>query len=132
MLVREYSDADFTEIKRLHAESGLKYDLPDVSGEGFFSKRVVCDERGFAMGVFLRRSAEAFLICDSTWRNPSWRDLALRNLHVECHKDCQREGIVEVNAFVPPEVEKKFSNRLLRLGWKKYVEQEWRCYSFEV
>lgn len=132
VLVRHYSENDLAQVKALHASSGVKYDLPDLAGQELFSKRVVLDESGIVMAGFLKLTAEAYLICRADWRNPSWRDLALRTLHETCRKDAADQGVTEVNAFLMPEIEKKFANRLLRMGWKRYVGPEWRCYSFNV
>lgn len=132
MQVREYTDGDLEQLRRLHSESGFGYTLPALSGEEFFSRRVVSHKEGIAMAAFLRHTAEAFLICDPTWRTAAWRELALRNLQTACRHDAGAKGISEVNAFLPPKIEKQFGRRLLRLGWKHYVDEEWRCYSVEV
>lgn len=132
MQVREYSEADLSELKKLHTKSGFRYDLPDLRGQEFFSKRIVGDEHGIAMAGFLRLTAEALLICDPTWRNAPWRELALRQLHHVCRKDAFDKGVWDVNAFLPPEIEQKFSQRLLKMGWKRYLGDEWKCYSYEV
>ena len=132
MQVREYTDADFEQIRKLHSRSGFRYSLPDLSDPSFFSHRVVWDKSGIAMAGFLRLSAEAFLICDPSWRNAAWRDLALRQLHRTCRGDASDKGVADVNCFIPPQIEKQFGRRLRRLGWNHYKGQEWRCYSYEV
>src|SRR5690348_11029065 len=103
MQVRAYTEADLERVKDLHSRSGFRYALPDFSGEEFFSTRIVADKDGIGMAGFLRRTAEAFLICDPNWRTAAWRELALRNLQTACRKDAADEGIAEVNAFIPPE-----------------------------
>lgn len=132
MNVREYSDDDFERVKALHHLSGFGYALPAFSSKEFFSRRVVSDESGVAMAAFLRRSAEAFLICNPNWRNPAWRMEALRQLHGVSREDAAENNIAEVNAFLPPDVAKRFGRRLSRLGWQLYDNAEWKCYSFEV
>lgn len=130
MHVREYMESDLAEIERLHKESKLAYDLPEM--RDFFSKRVIEDESGIGMVSLMRRTAEGFMLCNPNWRTPAWRMEALRRLHEEARRDAIREGVKEVNSFLPPEIEKRFGKRLLRLGWKHYLGEEWRAYSIEV
>jgi hypothetical protein len=132
MLVRTYTDSDLAEIKRLHEASGFTYTLPDPADKSFFSCRVVSDGSQIRMAAFLRATAEPFLICDTEWSTAAWRDLALRKLQAVCREDCVNKGIGEVNAFLPPEIAARFGKRLLRMGWKRYENQEWPCYGFEV
>jgi len=132
VILREYTDDDLAKIKELHRLSGFRYDLPDLSGKEFFSRRVVADTSGIGMAAFLRRTAEVFIICDPAWRNAAWRFEALRQLHTLCREDARNEGIAEANAFLPPQIAKKFARRLREFGWKSYTDEEWKCMSFEV
>ena len=132
MQVREYTEADLSELRKLHSKSGFRYPLPDLSGAEFISRRVVGGESNIGMAAFLRLTAEAFLICDPNWRTAAWRELALRKLQTVCRQDAAERGVAEVTAFIPPEIEKKFRARLLRLGWKRYLGDEWKAFSFEV
>ena len=132
MNVRAYNDGDFERVRAIHRGSGFLFDLPDLSSPGVFSRHVVSDGTDIVMAAFLRRSAEAVLICQPKWRTPAWRFAALQQLHGACHEDARRAGVGEVNAFLVPEVEKLFGHRLLRMGWKRYGAEDWKCYSFEV
>ena len=132
MIVREYTDADFREVKRLHASSGFKYPLPSLSSEEFYSRRVIQDCTGFGMASFMRLTSEVYLICNPTWRNPAWRMEALRKLHHICNGDASDKGVKEVCAFLPPEIVKKFGGRLTRMGWTSYKGPEWKCFGHEV
>jgi hypothetical protein len=133
MIVRNYEESDLEQIKRLHRHSGHGYTLPSsLSGEEFVSRRIACDENQLGMAAFLRLTAESYLICDPDWRNPAWRMEALRQLTDVCRKDAMEHGVKEVNAFLVPKIEKQFGKRLLRMGWKRYGSDEWKCYSYEV
>ena len=132
MIVREYTDADFQQIKQLHTNSGYRYPLPALSGEEFYSRRVVQGSDGLGMAAFLRLTSEVYLISDPKWRNPAWRLEALRQLQAVSVGDARDKGVKEICGFLPPEIEKKFGHRLSRIGWTSYKGPEWHCYGLEV
>lgn len=132
MIVRAYTDADFQRIKDLHTRSGLGYTLPTLSSEVFYSRRVIQDSDSIGMATFMRLTSEVYLVCDPEWRNPAWRMEALRQLHFECNRDAKEQGVKEVCAFLPPEMQKKFGRRLTKMGWSSYKGPEWRCWGHEV
>lgn len=126
MIVHHYTTDDFEQIKELHARSGFDYPLPSLSGEEFFSRRVIRDDGLVAMGAFLKLTAEAYLICHPRWRNPAWRFEALRQLSHQCNNDAKDAGVKEVVAFLPPGKVRDFGRRLNRLGWEK-IRNDWQC-----
>jgi|SRR5208283_2742192 len=133
MEVREFTANDLRRIEELHRNSGYEYVLPPVlSDQSFFSRRIVGDAEDVAAAAFLRLTAEPYLIVNPNWRTPAWRMEALRKIHEACRQDAIRKGVGEVTAFLPPQVEKRFGKRLLRMGWKHYVGPEWRAFSYEV
>lgn len=132
MLVREFTDADYQQVHRLHAQGGFGYTLPPLSSEEFYSRRIVEGDGEVAMGAFMRLTSEVYLIPNPTWRNPAWRMEALRKLHVVCYGDAHDKGVKEVCAFLPPQLEKKFGRRLKRMGWSSYKGPEWRCFGYGV
>ena len=132
MQVREYTDADFEQIKRLHADSGYRYSLPALSGEEFYSRRVIQGREGIGMAAFMRLTSEVYLISDPQWRNPAWRLEALRQLQNVSVGDARAKGVKEIVGFLPPEIEKKFGHRLTRMGWTSYKGPEWKCFGLEV
>lgn len=128
MLVREYTDADFGRLQQLHSQSSFDYKLPTLSKDVFFSRRLVGDGKSIGMGAFLKHTAEAYLICDPDWRTPAWRMEALRQLCLVCNEDAKSQGVREVEAFLPPEVERKFGKRLSHMGWAR-ARSGWVNYS---
>jgi hypothetical protein len=131
MLVRQYTEADFAQIKELHSASGFDYKLPSFSSKEFFSRRVAGDGKTVGVAAFLRLTAEAYLICNPRWRNPAWRFEALRQLSYECNADARSAGVQEVNAFLPPKMVAGFGRRLDKLGWEK-TRNDWRCVFHKV
>lgn len=134
MIIREYTDEDFDEIRELHAQSGFNYSLPNLSREEFFSRRVIGggDSDSIGMAAFLRLSAEVYLICDPKWRTPAWRNEAIRQLHIASIGDAREAKVRQLVAFLPPQVTKSFGRRLKKHRWTSYQDMEWKCFSREV
>jgi hypothetical protein len=131
VIIREYTESDHDRIKELHQQSGFDYQLPALSGEEFFSRRVIEGDNAIGMAAFLRLTAEAYLVCDPSWRNPAWRVEALRQLSLQCNSDARDKGVIEVEAFLPPQVATKFGLRLKRMGWVR-ARDGWVSYSHKV
>ena len=131
MIVREYTEADFSRIKELHGQSGFDYKMPTLSSDAFFSRRVVEGDDTIGMAACLRLTAEAFLFCDPRWRTPSWRFDALKQLCRICNDDAKQIGVQDVVAFLPPDIDGKFGKRLTQLGWDR-ARDKWTSYSKAV
>lgn len=128
MLVREYTEADLGTIKELHGFA----DLPNLSSEEFFSRRVIGDSESIGMASFMRLTSEVFLVCNPTWRTPAWRLEAIRQLCFTGNADAKAQGVKEVVGFVSPKIAKSFGRRLKGLGWAFYKDDEYRAFSHRV
>lgn len=131
MLVREYTDADLDAFKRVHEKSGFDYNLPPLSSEEFYSRRVIGDDANIGMGLFLKLTSEAYLICNPKWRNPAWRWDAFKQIHRVSLQDAKSAGVKEIEAFLPPQVGDKFGKRLVSIGWQQ-AREDWKSFSYEV
>jgi hypothetical protein len=127
MIVEQYTDADFTRIKQLHSDSGFDYALPSLSSAEFMSRRVIRADNTIQVAGFLRLQAEAFLISNSGWRTPAWRNEAIKQVSAVCEQDAARVGVQELLAFIPPTIEGKFSKRLKQMGWDS-CRKDWTCW----
>ncbi len=125
MILREYDEMDLNRVTEMHKASGLKYNLPPMGT--FFSRRVIESDSEVQMVSLLKLTAEAYLICDPTWRNPAWRMEALRQLDAVANHDAKNCGVVEAVAFIPPQIEKTFRRRLERMGWNRN-KPSWHSY----
>jgi hypothetical protein len=141
MRIREYTAADFDELRRMHAAQGFGYPLPDLDSPMFVSKLVLEDDaddaRGthdsrhpkIAMAVLLRLTAEAYLLHDPAAGTPRsrWQDFLA--LHDATRTSAAARGLDDVQAFLPPRVARAFGRRLSRLGWTR---DPWDCFSQRV
>ncbi len=129
MTVRELANADLDKIQDLHLSSGFQYQLPSFEGTAFPVRQVLSDDSGFAMGIFARKTLEAYFIIDPKWRTPAWRWQGFKMLHEQTRLDAISKGYTDVQALIPPEIEKQFGKRLFQLGWKKNY---WPIFSREL
>lgn len=131
MLVREYTDADFAEVKRIYEASGFNYVLPNFTSEEFYSRRVIGEGNSLGVALFQRRTAECYLVANPKWRTPAWRLEALRQLHIAGLADAREAKVQELIGFVPPQIERRFGRRLKQnFGWNDWeLGKEWRGYT---
>jgi hypothetical protein len=152
MHIREYTSADFAELRRLHAAQGFAYPLPDLDSPMFISKMVLeedaelagncagaAEAKGnsgalganpkIAMAVLLRLTAEAYLLHDPAAGTPRSRWQNFLSLHEAARQSAAARGLDDVQAFLPPRVARAFGRRLTRLGW---MRDPWDCFSQRV
>ena len=134
MLVRPYTDADFTALCAMHAAQGFGYPLPDPSDPLFLVRMVVEDDegrlprshRGPRMAALLRLTAETYLLADPSDGSPRQRWQWLLALHEATRQTAAAQGLADVQAFLPPAVARSFGRRLEKLGWRR---GPWHCYT---
>lgn len=126
MQVRQFKDSDYQWVLELYRRQGFDYELPTM--DAFKLVQVVVDDEDQPVMVLAARpTVEMFLIVDSAWETPQWRLEAFKLVHEAMRAALEAEGITDVHAWLPPEIEKSFARRLMRrFGWK---QQLWNCYS---
>lgn len=128
-MIRAYQESDFEAIRRMHLDSGLNYDLPNLQDPRVILKQVVEDEEGIHVAAFLRQTHEAYLFCDKHWRNPQWRLETIKTLQESVRAEARHKGVKEVWLWCPSAIEKQFGSRLVEMGWEKLP---WPTYSQNV
>jgi hypothetical protein len=76
--------------------------------------------------VFLRLTAEAYLLLDPKAGTPRDRWQWLLALQAAAERDAWQRGLEDVHAWLPPSIAKKFGKRLERLGWLR--DDAWTPY----
>jgi hypothetical protein len=131
VIIRDLEVADEEPLRRIHAQSGLKYEFPKLESPLFIIKKVVVDDeqgRPVIAGC-VKLLGEAQILCDPEWLTPAFRLKALELLHEEMRRELADKGIDEVVAFLPEE-KKSFGRRLMRMfGWGKAIGE---CYARTV
>jgi hypothetical protein len=90
------------------AFSGMSLSIGDCS------ESAPCKIQG---AVFLRLTAEAYLLLDPKAGTPHDRWRALQALHAAAERDAWRRGLDDVHAWLPPPIAKTFGRRVAQLGW---------------
>lgn len=78
------------------------------------------------MASLLRLTAEVYLLHDPRAGTPRQRWQWLLALHRAAEQDAYDRGLADVHCWLPPQVQRPFGRRLLRLGWEK---QLWPSFS---
>jgi len=131
VLVREYTEADLEELRRIHSAQGFDYPFPDLSDPIFVSKLVVENDAGrVVMASLARLTCEMYLLVgrneDGTRRagnrlpaesGPRERFAQLLILRSAGERDLLARGLEDAHAWLPPPIALRFGRRLESLGW---------------
>ena len=126
MEIRPYLQADRPRIEQLHAQQGFAFEFPNLE-DPLFHVRLVCERDGkIVAAAFAQLTAEVFGFFDSEAGTPHERYQNLLGLHeVGCRAAWYPGGLSTIHAWLPPQIEKSFGRRLMRLGWRKSL---WPCF----
>lgn len=134
MELRKLTREDAAAVRRLHTAMNLGYELP-LAGEEFdlekkfFVRTGIFDEGRLVTAVLGRLTSEAYLLLDRTWSTPAERWEAVGRAAVCAAQQAVFEGIEDVHVWLPPAIEKRFSNRLARFA---FVKAPWHCYTAKL
>jgi hypothetical protein len=125
-VIRLYEDADFAAIKRLHEKAGLPPAcLPDCKNPNFIVKIVAENGHGIAQAAFVKLTGEGFILVDHESGTPQERLATLESLVTRGLNDAATWGLDDTSAWLPPEIEKSFGDKLKALGWIKSPWPSW-------
>lgn len=97
---------------------GLDYRLPALNSPLIVAHQVCEGPEGVIGSVFLRLTAETFLLLDPSLS--AYRKIkTVQALQPAILLDAWRLGLDDLNARVPETTERKFANQLSQLGWTK-------------
>lgn len=117
-MVRPYSATDLPVIEAIHRVGGLDYRLPDLNSPLIVAHQVYEGPDGVQGSVFLRLTAETFLLLDPTL-HPQHKFSAIQQLNDAIVLEAWRLGLDDLNARIPPEINQRFAKRLTQLGWER-------------
>ena len=118
MKIRAYQPSDFSALESMFRQQGFEYELPDFDSPLFMSKAVLEDDRP-VMAIASRLTAEEYFLMDRNWGTPEQKWQAFLHLHEAARKDLYSKGLEDCYCWLPPQVEKSFGRRLMRLDWAK-------------
>lgn len=129
MRVRDMRAEDIQAIREMYARCGFAYDFPDLEGPMIEGVSVVEDDGGkVVMAAAAERLVQLYLF-SGQFEHPAAKLSAIRALHTALRPKLAAKGYESAEAFLPPEVEKRFGQRLMSLfGWRR----NWNSFGVKV
>jgi len=136
-MMRKFEPADYAKALEIHQENQLPGNcLPDlyvtdVRGEKIlnplFSIRAVCEapDGRVAMMAFSKIQGELFLILDHRVGTPEERWQWLLEFKSWVAHEAWKQGLDQLTAFVPPDIEESFAKRLESMGFQRSPYIPW-------
>ena len=126
MIIRDCTDSDFNRLRAIHGAQGIEYAL-DLTSPLLDIKLVAEDDRGVVQQAILARvTSECYLLMDKDAGSPQDRWQMFQCLHASALRRGWERGYADTHIWVPPELDKPFGRRLMRLGWTRPL---WPCYT---
>ncbi len=128
MRVRAFEKRDVPKVEQIFRDMGFDYEFPDLSDPIFERVSVLVDDDDSPVQVLAaKKTVEMYLLMDKDWANPRWRLEGFKRIHEEMRMALLDVGYADANAWLPPEVEKSFGRKLVRLF--KWTRGRWQSYS---
>lgn len=129
-LIRNYTEADFSAIDRIHSASNIDYKLPDMNS--FPVNKVMEIEGKVRVAYGMAHCVEVYCWLDKTgWADAEQKWLAIKALDREATDEARSLGIDGIVCCVPPGYE-RFGRRISDahdgLGFKK-IRHDWTVYA---
>lgn len=120
MTVRPLKASDIPLIEESYRKLGFSYEMPDLNGSAIEYASVVVDSEDQPVMAFAAERILQSYLFPIREMYPAAKLSAVRMLHEAGAIDLRAKGYHELNAFLPPEVEKSFGKRLSRtFGWAR-------------
>ncbi len=109
----------YEQARELHQKMGMDYQLPNLESPLLLVKKAVRNSAGDLLGFcILRLTAECMLLVDPDLRPDSKMEV-MTALSPSVIGEAYAQGLDDVMATIPEDVEQKFAKRLAELGWAK-------------
>jgi hypothetical protein len=115
-MIRDYRPEDLDAIKLIHKAQGFDYALGNLSSPLFLVKKVRVEGGRVVAAMFLRLTAETFLV---TTGSPVVIGRSWEELQAEVTREAYEKGLDEIVCVVPPEIVESFAPPMKRLGWER-------------
>ena len=129
-MIRDANTSDFPILQAIHRAGLDDFILPDFSSPLVIVNKVVTGPEGVIGSCFLQLTAEAVMLLDPEL-DPRRKFSAIQELNDAVTLEAWRLGLNDLNARCSPETTKRFSKRLLQLGWHQ-SRPGWSAWSRRV
>jgi hypothetical protein len=139
-VIRPFRLSDLEDAKKIHADNALpECCFPDlmVEVEGgaveenllYVDKSVYTVNDEPAMMCFLKMRSELYLLMNHKVGTPEERFKWLKEFKTHMVRQAWLQGLDQMTAFLPPEIEESFGKRLKELGFER---SSYNAYSLNV
>jgi len=126
-MIRDYRPEDEEAVKCIYISQGFDYTFPDLSNPLFLVKKVRVEGGRVVAAMFLRITAETFLV---TAGSPESKGRAIVELQPEVLREAYSKGLADIVCVVPPEISETFAPALAHMGWQH--DRDWPMWSRRV
>lgn len=123
-MVRDYRSQDLPQILEIHKAQGFDYTIPDFDNPLFLVRKVREVDGRVVGGMFLRLTAETFLV---TTGSPEVISRSILELQPDVLREAYEKGLADIICVVPPEIASEFGPVMQRLGWSR--DRDWPMFS---
>ena len=126
-MIRDFQPEDTESLLAIHKAQGFDYACPDISDPLFLVKKVRVVDGRVVAAMFLRLTAETFLLVEGS---PESKGRAILELQPEVLREAYEKGLSDVVCVVPPEISESFAPVLQRMGWER--TRDWAMWQREL
>lgn len=126
-MIRDFQPGDLEAVKSIHKSQGFDYTLDDLANPLFLVKKVRVVDGRVVAAMFLRLTAETFLLVEGS---PESKGRGLIELQPEVLRGAYEKGLSEIICVVPPEISESFAPVLERMGWAR--TRDWPMWQREL
>jgi len=126
-MIRDLCPEDIQTVKDIQKAQGFEYSIPDLTSPLILVKKVREVDGRVVAAMFLRLTAETFLICAGS---PVEKGRAVEELQPEVIGEAWAKGLSDLVCVVPPEISESFAPVLERMGW--YRTRDWPMYQKDL
>lgn len=139
-MIRHFDFSEIEKAREIHKANGLdERCFPDlevrtekgdiVPNPLFVVKEVFEHEGAPVLMSFLKITSELYLLVDHTVGTPADRWEWLKAFKEHMKVEAWRLGLDQMSCWIPPEIDKAFSKRLLELG---FIKSPYVCYTLLI
>lgn len=123
-MIRDFQSEDAETLKNIHNSQGFTYTLPDLHSPLVLVKKVRVEGGRVVAAMFLRVTAEAFLLVEGS---PVAKARSIEELQPEVNREAYEKGLADYVCVIPPEISDSFAPVLERMGWTR--DRDWPMWS---
>jgi hypothetical protein len=111
-MIRDFQDKDLEVLRKLHRQSGAKFEIPNINSPLVIVRKVL-DDDGAKMICIGELHISAMMWVDKNWKTPQERLDAVKELQNEMMVEAAKFGIDTATT----QADGRFAERLVEMNW---------------